>query len=233
MAKLAAVAAALMVAGALTVGAMTNKPVSSSTLPGPDVKIAFTVVKDADNTESTGTCSGVYIGNNVVVTAKHCLTPEGYKVKSAEVIFDQDGQDGIHVGATALWTSDKNDVGAYKLDDNIKDESKHWDAKSAELACRDPKIGEPIEVVGNPLGVSYVHTWGKVAGVARQLGDSELVVPIDVAIASGNSGGPVYDAFGKILGIAVAVIDGNPFNGSVGHVDLMISSQAVCGQFAK
>ena len=60
----------------------------------------------------------------------------------------------------------------------------------------------------------------------------EYIVPVDAMISSGNSGGPVYDLFGKVLGIADAVISGlAPFGPGVGHVDLMVSSQAACGEF--
>ena len=72
MNKVAGWTAAALVAVGITAGgyvATTNsKP---DTRPGPDVKIELTIV-DASGKEQSGTCSGVYIGNGVVITAKHC-----------------------------------------------------------------------------------------------------------------------------------------------------------------
>ena len=228
MGKIADWTAAVLVAGSISLGgyvASTNG--TPDTRPGPDVKIALTIVS-ADGKEMTGTCSGVYIGNGVVITAKHCTDTEDNKLKSTIVIFDNGGtpEGAPSFDATVLWAADKADIAAFKIAVNV-------DVKSAELACRDPKIGEAIEVVGDPLGVDFVHSWGRVGGVTRTSPDGEeYVVPVDVAIASGNSGGPVYDALGKILGIADAVIQGQaPLGPGVGHVDIMVSSQAACGEF--
>lgn len=228
MGKVAGWTAAALLAGGITAGGyIATTDSKPDTRPGPDVKIALTIIDQAGK-EQTGTCSGVYIGNGVVITAKHCTDPEGNKLKSASVIFDNGGTlvDAPSFDATVIWAADKADIAAFKISVNTN-------VKSAELACRDPKIGETIEVVGNPLGVDFVHTWGRVAGVVRTSPDGEeYLVPVDVAIASGNSGGPVYDAFGKVLGIADAVIQGQaPFGPGVGHVDLMVSSQAACGEF--
>jgi len=221
-------AAALLTAGIGVGGYVANSQPDHR--PGPDVKISV-LLEDGNR----ATCSGVYLGDGVVLTAKHCVTPENAKVKSAVVIFDNDGKaDGAPApDAAALWTSDKTDIAAYKIAVNV-------DVRSAELACRDPKIGEPIEVVGNPLGVEFVHTWGKVAGVVRTMFGEESIVPIDVMVASGNSGGPVFDAAGKVLGIVVSVIEPPQLtgldgmlhpSGAVGHVDFMVSSQAACDHF--
>ena len=228
MGKVANWTAAALVAGGITVGGyLTSTGGQPDTRPGPDVKIALTII-DQSGKEQKADCSGVYIGNGVVITAKHCTSPEGNKLKSASVIFDNGGtpEGAPSFDATVLWAADKSDIAAFKITVNV-------DVKSAELACRDPKIGEPIEVVGNPLDVDFVHTWGRIAGVTRTFPNGEeFVVPVDVAIASGNSGGPIYDALGKILGIADAVIQGqSPFGPSVGHVDLMVSSQPACGEF--
>lgn len=223
MGAAAKASAILLLAGAITAGgyvASKQQTYNTDSLPGPDVRIELHM-KNGQG----GTCSGVYLGDGIVLTAKHCIPDE---LASATVIFDNNGNDdgSPSIDAMVLWKSDKTDIAAYKISVNIP-------VKSASLACRAPVIGENIEVVGNPLGLTFIHTWGRVAGVSRTSPDGEqYLVPIDAMISSGNSGGPVYDSTGRVIGIADAVIQGQaPLGPGVGHVDLMVSSQAACEKF--
>lgn len=211
--------AAALVAGGIIAGGYVASGNHKDSRPGPDVRIEL---KMADG--KSATCSGVYVGKGIVLTAKHCVVDD---VESYRIIFDKDGVDGPEITAVADWKADKADIATLKLSGTV-------DVRGAGLACRDPKIGEPIEVVGNPLGQTFIHTWGKVAGVVRSDKDENFIVPIDAMIASGNSGGPVFDADGNVIGIADAVVHGEPLAGTgIGHIDLMVSVQAACGQLGK
>jgi len=75
----------------------------------------------------------------------------------------------------------------------------------------DLMIGEPVIAVGNPLGFSHSVTTGVVSAVHRELKDeSDKVlladlVQTDAAINRGNSGGPLLNAYGQVIGINTAI----------------------------
>jgi S1-C subfamily serine protease len=169
--------------------------------------------------------SGVYIGKDLVVTARHVITkhsedkPKDQLIDQLFVTFDRDGRSAESVGAHPLVVNDADDVAVIKLD-HVPD-----GLPAAKFACRELKIGEQIEVVGSPFDVDFVHTWGKVAGVARRMDDILHAVPVDVNFAPGNSGGPIYDQSGEVIGLADAIVarDTGP-----GNVFIMTTSPALC-----
>ena len=66
-----------------------------------------------------------------------------------------------------------------------------------------PTDGEPIFVIGHPEGLKYTLSTGLVSGLRDQL------IQISAAISPGNSGGPVYDNHGNLIGIVSAKYDRN------------------------
>lgn len=80
------------------------------------------------------------------------------------------------------------------------------------LAIRDPESLRPGELVfafGNPLGVRDALAMGVVHGVARDARlDTPRWVVADVRLAPGNSGGPLVDAEGRLVGINSMVVNG-------------------------
>jgi serine protease Do len=71
------------------------------------------------------------------------------------------------------------------------------------------RVGEWVCAIGNPLGV-YVHsvTVGVVSFLGRKLFDESLdaYIQTDAAISVGNSGGPLINARGEVVGITTAVV---------------------------
>jgi len=69
-----------------------------------------------------------------------------------------------------------------------------------------PRVGDTVLAIGSPLGLEKTVTSGIVSALGRrflQIGD---VIQIDAAINSGNSGGPIIDIEGRLLGVAFAGI---------------------------
>jgi S1-C subfamily serine protease len=67
-----------------------------------------------------------------------------------------------------------------------------------------PNVGETVFAMGSPLGLEQTVTQGIVSALGRrflQIGD---VIQIDAAVNQGNSGGPVVDTAGRLLGIVFA-----------------------------
>ncbi|MCL2374535.1 MAG: S1C family serine protease, partial [Treponema sp.] len=69
-----------------------------------------------------------------------------------------------------------------------------------------PMVGDPIIAIGSPLGLASTVTQGIVSAVGRrflQIGD---VIQMDAAVNQGNSGGPVLDMSGRLVGVVFAGI---------------------------
>ena len=78
--------------------------------------------------------------------------------------------------------------------------------------------GDPILVIGNPLGLGSTVTSGIVSALDRNTVESEAVsfLQIDAALNTGNSGGPVFNAQGKVVGVSTALFSPTGAAGSVG-----------------
>ena len=70
-----------------------------------------------------------------------------------------------------------------------------------------PRVGDTVLAIGSPVGLEKTVTSGIVSALGRrflQIGD---VVQIDAAVNSGNSGGPVVDSEGRLVGVVFAGIE--------------------------
>jgi len=70
-----------------------------------------------------------------------------------------------------------------------------------------PKVGDTVLAIGSPVGLEKTVTSGIVSALSRrflQIGD---VYQIDAAVNHGNSGGPVIDSDGRLVGIVFAGLD--------------------------
>jgi len=74
------------------------------------------------------------------------------------------------------------------------------------------EVGDWVVAMGNGLGFGTTATLGIVSGKGRVLGHSVLgrenFIQTDAAINQGNSGGPLFDLDGKVVGISTAIIQG-------------------------
>jgi S1-C subfamily serine protease len=78
----------------------------------------------------------------------------------------------------------------------------------------DVTVGDPVYAIGNPFGFTRTLTTGVVSAVQRQLeGPTPLpiehAIQTDAAINHGNSGGPLIDAGGRVIGVTSQISTGN------------------------
>ncbi|WP_292083413.1 MULTISPECIES: trypsin-like peptidase domain-containing protein [unclassified Brevundimonas] len=79
-----------------------------------------------------------------------------------------------------------------------------------------PRVGDWVIAVGNPFGLGGSATAGIVSAMSRDIdpaGYNEYL-QIDAAINRGNSGGPTFDIYGRVIGVNTAIF--SPTGGSVG-----------------
>ena len=136
------------------------------------------------------------------------ISEEGYIVTNYHVV---EGASSIKVTlydesvytATLIGYEDSNDLAVIKIEPQGKIESLVY-GKSSDL-----KVGDDVYVIGNPLGdLTFTLTTGVVSALNRLIdtgtGFNINMFQTDAAINSGNSGGPVFDKHGFVVGIASA-----------------------------
>ncbi len=72
-----------------------------------------------------------------------------------------------------------------------------------EISGRLPEVGEKIYAIGHPMGLEKTVSEGIVSAI-RQLPNLGEIIQITAPISPGSSGGPVFDAAGRVIGVARA-----------------------------
>lgn len=144
------------------------------------------------------------------------VSKDGYVVTNNHVI---DGADEIYVKFSngreyrtkLVGTSPEVDIAVLKIDSNET-------FKPLEFANSDQvQIGQWSIAFGNPLGLNDSMTVGIISAAGRSsLGIEEIenFIQTDAAINQGNSGGPLIDITGKVIGVNTAIYSQS--GGSVG-----------------
>ena len=70
-----------------------------------------------------------------------------------------------------------------------------------------PGVGETVRAIGAPVGLEKTVTSGIVSALGRRLLQIGDVIQIDAAVNHGNSGGPVVDMSGRLVGVVFAKVD--------------------------
>ena len=118
--------------------------------------------------------------------------------------------DGTRVPGRVLATSPRIDLALVKIETNHSLAAVRW-ADSDKM-----QIAEPVFAIGNPLGVGLSVSSGIVSGLNRNLMDTPYddFIQTDAAINHGNSGGPLFNRDGEVIGVDTAII--SPTTGSAG-----------------
>ena len=78
-----------------------------------------------------------------------------------------------------------------------------------------PRVGDWVITVGNPFGLGGTATAGIISAYGRDIGETFVdYIQIDAPINRGNSGGPTFDVYGRVIGVNTAIF--SPSGGSVG-----------------
>jgi S1-C subfamily serine protease len=136
-----------------------------------------------------------------ILTNAHVVTPGGMSVRRVIVtVLDRSGAER-HINGTVLGTDAATDVAVV-----------HVEARGLDLAAlplgraSDLAVGDRVYAIGNPLDYDFSMTSGIVSAlhrVVRGPGDAAIgeAIQTDAAVNSGDSGGPLLDASGRVVGI--------------------------------
>jgi len=89
------------------------------------------------------------------------------------------------------------------------------------------RVGDWVMAMGNPLGQGFSVSAGIVSARGRQLqGSYDDFIQTDAAINRGNSGGPLFNMDGQVIGVNTAILSPGPNGGSIG-IGFSMSSNVV------
>jgi serine protease Do len=142
--------------------------------------------------------------SGIVVTNKHVVND----ALNMQVIFSNGDRLKAHLLAAAAMV----DLAVLKVDLDHPLPALKW-ADSDRL-----QVGDPVLTIGNPLGIGMSVSGGIVSALNRNLRDTpfDSYIQTDAAINYGNSGGPLIDSNGDVVGVDTAFYDPDANGGSIG-----------------
>jgi S1-C subfamily serine protease len=162
----------------------------------------------------TGPRQSVSTGSGFVIDKEGLILTNAHVVEAAtdiEVTFSDDHT----VGATAVGSDPDTDLALLRV------QARGEDLHPLELGDSSTvQVGDPTIAIGNPFGLDRTLTTGVVSALQRRLTAPsgftiEDVIQTDAALNPGNSGGPLLDAGGRVIGINSQIATGES-GGNVG-----------------
>jgi S1-C subfamily serine protease len=180
---------------------------------------------------TTSTAGGSGLGSGFVLDTK------GHIVTNYHVI---DGADTIQVSFSNKDTLPAKLIGSDPSTDLAVLEVNAGANALTPLALADSdlvRVGDPVVAIGNPFGLERTVTSGIVSALQRAVSAPngytiDEVIQTDAAINQGNSGGPLLDASGKVIGVnsQIETAGGSPGNVGIGFAVPSNTVKTIVGQ---
>lgn len=149
------------------------------------------------------------LGSGFIIDASGYIVTNNHVVEQADevkVIFSDDTE----MPAEVIGTDPLTDLALLKVETDRRLPAVEWgDSDAAD-------VGDWVLAIGNPFGLGGTVTSGIISARARQInvGPYDDFLQTDASINRGNSGGPLFDMDGLVVGVTTAIF--SPTGGSVG-----------------
>ena len=186
------------------------------------IKIDYTVNSTSifgrtGSTTATASGSGIIISedgyiltNNHVVSSSSSDSNSYYQISEATKVTVTLFNDETEYEAKIVGQDKQTDLAVIKIEKTGLTKAEFADSD-------DVKVGEFAMAVGNPVNMTSTVTTGIVSAVNRKITDSAgktyTCIQTDAAINSGNSGGALVNAQGKVIGINTLKLSGTGIEG--------------------
>jgi serine protease Do len=141
------------------------------------------------------------------------VSPDGFIVTNNHVVNNADEikvvlNNGKELKAVLVGRDEGTDLAVIRV------EGRGYPYVNFEDRAR-PRVGDWVLAVGNPYDLGGTATAGIVSAYNRDIGEKFVdYIQIDAPINRGNSGGPTFDTYGRVIGVNTAIF--SPSGGSVG-----------------
>jgi putative serine protease PepD len=170
-------------------------------------------------------------GDGAVIGSGFVVSPDGYVITNNHVVEGATGNaivrfgDGQVATASIVGSDAEADVSVIKIDKSGLPDN---EIVPVEIGNSDDvQVGDPVLAIGAPLGLNSTVTYGIVSYIDRPIHTSEggtaryyAAIQTDAAVNQGNSGGPLFDAAGKVVGINSVIGTLSSDQSSAGNVGL-------------
>jgi serine protease Do len=153
------------------------------------------------------------------------ISPDGYIVTNNHVIEGADEItieffSGEEMEAEVVGTDPNTDIALLKVDGTNLPHVEFGDSNGPAA-----EVGDWVMAMGNPLGQGFSVSAGIISARGRTLaGSFDDYIQTDAAINRGNSGGPLFNMDGEVIGVNTAIL--SPTGGSIG-IGFAMSSAVV------
>lgn len=181
--------------------------------------------EDFFNNDPGGERRSSALGSGFVISADGYIVTNNHVIEGADEIeiefFPGDGQPPELLPAELIGTDPNTDIAVLKVE---------YDAPLQYVEFGDSdgvgaRVGDWVMAMGNPLGQGFSVSAGIVSARNRSLqGTYDDYIQTDAAINRGNSGGPLFNMDGEVIGVNTAIL--SPNGGSIG-IGFAMSSAVV------
>lgn len=151
------------------------------------------------------------LGSGFIIDAKGFVITNNHVIENAEQI-SVNLSDGTIYDAKVIGTDPKTDIAVLK----IKPKGKLPQIRFGDSGKL--RVGDWVLAIGNPFGLGGTVTAGIVSARNRELGGNASIyadyIQTDASINRGNSGGPLFDMDGKVVGMNTSIM--SMTGGSIG-----------------
>ena len=164
--------------------------------------------RGGDGSEAPRARRSSALGSGFVISEDGYIVTNNHVIESADEIIIE-FYEGGELEAEVIGTDPKTDIALLKVEaENPLPFVSFGDSDTA-------RVGDWVMAMGNPLGQGFSVSAGIVSARNRALsGTYDDYIQTDAAINQGNSGGPLFDMDGKVMGVNTAIL--SPNGGSIG-----------------
>ena len=161
---------------------------------------------------------GTALGSGFIISSDGLLVTNNHVIENADEIKIE-MLNGDTLEAKVLGTDPKTDIALLKVES--KSELPFVEFGNSDKS----RVGDWVLAIGNPLGQGFSVSAGIISARGRDLqGPYDDFIQTDAAINRGNSGGPLFNTDGKVIGVNTAIL--SPNGGSIG-IGFSMSSAVV------